>query len=323
MSKLGAIAQATAANIQANTPATNVQSSQTTTTVKTPEQVAQQATSVVKPEIKVEPKPWETVKHKIKYNDAEQELSYQDLISNAQKGIGADAKYQEAAQMRKQAESALRLLKEDPSKAYQLLGITSEQQKQWAVKYLEDQAMEAMLTPQQKTERDERNKLLSAAQELEALKKERSDEQNKAVQAQVEQELGNSIISTLETAGLPKTRETVKRIAQKMLTYREAGFKQVTPADVISDVKREYQEDLKAMLGGAAEDQLEAFLGDDAVKKLIASRNKKILDKNSPFNASPKNSSTKKSSNKKAEPAQPVFKGNAWRRSVVDQWKNK
>lgn len=302
---------------QAANPAPN-----TASPVKTVEKQAVKVEGtppVAQVEAKPELKPWETVKHKIKVNDVEQELDYQDLINRAQKGMGADSKYQEAAAMRKQAETALRMLKEDPTKAYKLLGIDNNTQKQWAIKYLEEQAVESMLTPEQKAARDERNQLLSAAQELEALKKEKQQTELAQRQAVLEQQLGDKIVTTLDSSGLPKTREVVKRIAQKMLTYREAGFKQVTPQDVIDDVKQEYQSDLKAMLGGSAEDQLEAFLGDETVQKLIASRNKKIVAKNSPFTASPKGNTKKVDS--KGKDTKKEYKGNQWRSELENKFK--
>lgn len=234
-------------------------------------------------ETKVEPKPWESVKHKIKYNDQDQELSYQELVDRAQKGMGADSKYQEAAALRKQATAALEALKTNPTEAFKLLGTDA---RKWAQEYLEEVASDAMLTPEQKRDRDERNDLKSKAKELEELKKAKEEEGNKVVRERIEKELSEKVIGALETSGLPKTKEVVKRIAQKMITWREAGFKQVQPADVIADVKKEYMEDLKALLGGAGEDQLEAFLGEESVKKLIKSRNKKIESKQGTFGKS-------------------------------------
>lgn len=317
MGKLGAQVHAAIAS-QPAAPATNAgnidsnaQSSKVDTSTKL-------VTETGKVEAKPELKPWETMKHKIKVNDAEQELSYTELLERAQKGMGADTRFQEAAAMRKQAEQALKLLKTDPTQAFKLLDVDP---KSWAAKYLEEAAYEAMLSPEQKAQRDEKNSLMAQARELEALKKEKTDAATAKVREQIEQQLSQQVISALDTSGLPKTKEVVKRIAQKMITWREAGYKQVTPADVIADVKQEYQDDLKAMLGGAGEDQLEAFLGDETVKKLINKRNKTIQDKNSPFKAAAKNP-TKKSSGKAAEVPKPM-KGADWRRSLVEKWSKK
>lgn len=286
---------------------TNAEPAQTNTT----DQGASQAAETVA----VEPKPWETVKHKIKVNDVDQEFSYQELIDRAQKGMGADSRFQEAAQMRKQAEAALKLFKTDPTQAFKLLNVDP---KSWAAKYLEESAFEAMLTPEQKAARDEKNSMLSKIEELEALKKEKNDAANAQLMAKVEKQLGDQVIQALEASNMPKTREVVKRIAQKMLVYRQAGYKDVTAADVMPYVKQEYQEDLKALLGGTAEDQLEGFLGEDTVKKLINYRNQQIQDSQSPFKSKPRNNS---SNGKKNTKVAPKITPEQWRKNLLDNLK--
>lgn len=266
-------------------------------------------------ETKPTPQPWETVKHKIKYNDADQELSYQELIDRAQKGMGADSKYQEAAGLRKQATSALEALKSNPTEAFKLLGMDP---RKWAQEYLEQMASDAMLSPEEMADRNERDDLRNKARELDELKKANEEEGNKVVRDRVEKELGDKVIGALEQSGLPKTKEVVKRIAQKMIVWREAGFKQVEPKDVIDDVKKEYMDDLKALLGGAQEDQLEAFLGEESVKKLIKNRNKKIEEKQGKFGKTDKqqpSSSNKKQSKKENQTP------TEWRRELEAKYK--
>lgn len=266
-------------------------------------------------ETKPNPQPWETVKHKIKYNDADQELSYQELIDRAQKGMGADSKYQEAAGLRKQATSALEALKSNPTEAFKLLGMDP---RKWAQEYLEQMASDAMLSPEEMADRNERDELRNKARELDELKKANEEEGNKVVRDRVEKELGDKVIGALEQSGLPKTKEVVKRIAQKMIVWREAGFKQVEPKDVIDDVKKEYMDDLKALLGGAQEDQLEAFLGEESVKKLIKNRNKKIEEKQGKFGKTDKqqpSSSNKKQSKKEVQTP------TEWRRELEAKYK--
>ena len=50
----------------------------------------------------------------------------------------------------------------------------------------------------------------------------------------------------------------------------QAGYN-VTPADVMGQVKADYKQDLNSMLGGLPEDALEAFLGADVVRKIAKS----------------------------------------------------
>lgn len=320
---MGSFSDTVRANVAAAN--TNVQSTKTTEVAKPAvkaDPVQTQVKADPKPEVKVEakpePKPWETAKHKIKYNDADQELSYQELIERAQKGMGADAKYQEAAAMRKQAEAALKLLKTDPTQAFKHLGVDA---KQWASKYFEEIALESMLTDEQKADRDEKNKLMSAARELEEMKKANKEAEIKKFQEQYEQKLGQDMISTIEASGLPKTKEVGIRIAKKMMLYRDAGYKNVTPADVITEVKTEMMADIKSLLGNSDEGQLAAFLGDDAVKKLITARNKTIQSAQSPFN---KTGSSKKAASKpKQEAPKPELRGNQWRKNIEAKFPKK
>lgn len=58
----------------------------------------------------------ETPKHKIKVNGEEQELTVEELIALAQKGVGAEQKFEEAARLRREAEEMRAQPKEEPSK---------------------------------------------------------------------------------------------------------------------------------------------------------------------------------------------------------------
>ena len=78
------------------------------------------------------------------------------------------------------------------------------------------------------------------------------------------------IMSSLDTAGLPKTERTVGRIVYYMQSAHSAGYN-VTPKDVIDQVRQDYIHDFKQFMGSMSEDQIEMFLGADIVKKVAKS----------------------------------------------------
>ena len=209
----------------------------------------------------------ETMKrmYKVNVDGQETEVDEDELLRGYSHGRAADKKFQEAAMSRKEAEQVLRMFKENPRQAMGRLGIDV---RQLAESVIQDELSEAMLSPEQKELRQYKQQL----EQYQAAEKE-AREQYETEQQRVEMDrytaqVQSEIVSTLDTAGLPKTERTVGRIAHYMQAAISAGYPNVTPADVIEYVKNDYVADFKSFMGGMSEEQIEMFLGADVVRKV-------------------------------------------------------
>jgi len=162
----------------------------------------------------------------------------------------------------------LRLFKDSPREAFKLLGRDA---RQFAEQIINEELSEALLSPQERELRDYKRQLEQYQSKEKQARAEYEAQQLEAEMARYTEKIQSDIISTLETAGLPKTERTIGRIAYYMQSALAAGYQNVTPADVIEHVKKDYTSDIQALLGGLNEDALEAFLGVENVRKIAKS----------------------------------------------------
>jgi hypothetical protein len=206
----------------------------------------------------------EVRKLKLKVDQNEVEMSESEVIALAQKGQGAEKRFQEAAQMRKEAEAVVKFLRENPREAMKQFGIDVR-------KFSEDVLMEHLteqsLTPEQKKQRDTDTEL----KKYRDREKAETERQQKELTAKQEQELVQHYTKTfseaLEASGLPKTNETVARMARYQQQANRKGY-EVPPADLAKLVRSDYEAEQKALYSNLDGDKLMEVLGKDIVSKL-------------------------------------------------------
>lgn len=204
---------------------------------------------------------------KVKVDGQEMEVDESELIKGYTHGKAAAKRMEEAALSRKEAEQVLRMFRENPKEAFKLLGRDA---RQFAEQVINDELQEAMLSPQERELRDYKRKVEEYESQSRRAKEQYEREQMEADIARQAETIQGEIISTLESAGLPKTERTVSRIVYYMQAALQAGYN-VGPKDVIQQVREDYKHDLNSLLGGLPEDALEAFLGADTVRKIAKS----------------------------------------------------
>lgn len=232
--------------------------------------------SEVKPETNTTEKPVENpfkaTKHKIKVDGQEAEIDYDELIRGYQTNKHALTKMQQASKDKQQAEDVIKLFKADPEQAAKVLGINAAE---WAQKFMEREAELALKTPEERS----RMKLLD---ELNALKAEKDTAEAARQSQELEQrtnmaatQLDTQFTQALASAGLPKTRGTVQRMAQYMYQFAEAGH-DVTASEVVPYVLKDYEDEHREMWGNSDLDQLYKQLGEENIKKIIKLHNNKV-----------------------------------------------
>jgi len=224
----------------------------------------------------------------LKVNGKMVNVTLDQALQFAQKGVGADQKFKEAATMRQQSELLVKLLREDPMSILTdpRLGLDF---KKLATEYISKEIERETLTPEQRDAEDTKAKL----SKLEAERKQELEQRTQAEQQQLikyyEEENTKDVMETLETSGLPKSDYTVKRLAHYMLSayneYLRTGdkrFENVKAKDVVELVRRDYMNDVKSLFSSSDGDVLEKMLGEDTVKKLMAAQLKKVPSRNKP-----------------------------------------
>lgn len=215
-----------------------------------------------------------TKPYEIKVDGKSLWFSKEEITKMAQKGLGADKRFQEAHKMKSAAEQFLNLLKTRPEVIFKnpKLGIDF---KKMAQDILKEEIDLELMTPEQRKLHEATKKLEELENEKKtATEKQKSDQMKAAVKMHNEN-YERDITETLKTSGLPKTRETVQKIAY----YLSEGLKQdvvLKAADVIHLVKKDYDSAVKNLFQAVSGDELIAFLGDDNVKKVNEALMRKI-----------------------------------------------
>lgn len=203
-------------------------------------------------------------KLKLKIDGKEMEMSESEVISYATKARAADQRFNEAANMRKEAESILKFAKENPAEFFKKTGMNA---REWAEQFLLKEIEREAMTPEQKKNMANEEEL---RQYKDNEKKEAERKRNEEIAALEKTHLQSydlMFTDALHKSGLPKTAYTVKRMAELQLV--NVKKKLDLNADQLAKLVREdYLSEHKALLSAYDGDQLIDFLGVDAVKKL-------------------------------------------------------
>lgn len=147
-----------------------------------------------------------------------------------------------------------------------------------AEKFLLAQIQDEMLSPEEKEFRDLRKYKESSESEKAAMKKRSEDEAAQKMENEYAQNFQDTIITALSKSGLPKSPDLVKRFAGVMKKNLELGL-ELTPDELVSEVKSEVTSLLKSIIGDADGDQLIKIFGDDVAKKIRKFDVKSLQDK--------------------------------------------
>lgn len=211
-----------------------------------------------------EPTPAEKRMLRAKVNGQEIEVSEEDILRDYQKYKAADSKLKEAATMKKQLEGFVSYLKENPKEGLKQLGVDPRKfSEDTLLAYLEDE----MMDPKDKELKTTKQRLA----ELEAKENEEKERMKEAEMAQLEKQYAdsysNSIIAALDAENIPRTPFTIRRMASYMAEGLKRGV-DLSPADVVRQVKKDYSEDYATIFKGMNPEDIISIFGDDLIKKI-------------------------------------------------------
>jgi len=208
--------------------------------------------------------------HRITVDGQEIEVTTEELIRNFGKGKAADKRFNEAAQMRKQAEGFINKLKsqegfleiaQDPRLGLDLEDI--------AEKFLMNKIRQSQMSPEEKSTYEKLQRLEALEREKEEVARLQAEKENAALQAKYTEDYQKDIISALDQSGLPATEHTVKRMAYYLSKALEEGY-ELKSKDVVDLVKADYINEIKSLYGKLDGQKLMEMLGEDVAKKIRA-----------------------------------------------------
>jgi hypothetical protein len=240
-----------------------------------------------------EPKYYKTV-----VNGREELVTLEELLANNQKARASAEKFQKAAQLAKQAEERQAMLKDNPVEAMKALGMSKDEIKKvlyaQAMQLLEEEEEEAKITPEQKRLKELEEENRKYREERENKEKEIQSKKEAEEIAKYEQEIEGEFIQALGDVGLSGTPEAVQRMAMLMYSAAENNY-DMSAKEAAEIYKDEETERILNRLKGLEAEDLEAYIGKEAVKKLRQNSIAKIK------NPQPKKKVTDKSTKKEEQ----------------------
>ncbi len=200
------------------------------------------------------------IKHKLKTNNREEELDYDEVIRRAQKSSAADEVFRSAsAKEKKLADLIDKSKKGDLAWLEEMVG--DEPLTKWAEQKLLKMIERQEMSPEQRELLEERARREKLEGELKSREDQETETRQTQLRHQVAESLDGKINEAFKAASLPMTPGRLERVAQYM--HASLGTPEGTlldPAKALERVKSEIQSDARELLEGMTVEELSAFL---------------------------------------------------------------
>jgi len=214
----------------------------------------------------VKPEADGTRKFIVKVNGADVEVSEDELKTGYQTRKAADEKFREAAMLRKQSEEFISMLR-DEGRLFDVIKQLGHDPRTISEKYLVQIMEDEMMDPRDRELRDAKKQLQEIEDQKKAAQKAQEEAQRAELTEKYTTDYVKGITDVLQTAGLPKTEHTVKRMAYYMHQGLQRGYN-LSAGDVVDMVKQDYITEQKSLFGALDGDMLLQLLGDDVANKI-------------------------------------------------------
>ena len=212
---------------------------------------------------------------KVMVDGQESEVPESELVKGYSHNKAAAKKMEEAANVKKEATEAMRLLRSNPRMFFDKFGIDA---KEFAAEIFDRELQEANMTPDQKKLREYEERFAAEA-EAERLAAEEYEKQK--YQEETEREaadMSGKMIAALNEVGIPNGhRESLYRMVQYTQRAVNGGYIDLnqpipvsTMQEIARQVKLDYQKDLKS-LTGLDDAAIEGIFGSDFIKRVAKS----------------------------------------------------
>lgn len=220
-----------------------------------------------------------TLKIKVDGREMEETLDFNDeegLKRYVQKAKAFDKRNQEFVQYKSQMDQLVNLFKEDPALVMEKLGLDPDE---FSQKRLEKRVEELKKSPEQVEREKMQKELEDLRNEKKRIEEEKQHAEMERLRNEASQQIENDISKALDDAKsiLPKKNPLVlQRIANTMLSAIDAGYADVTAADVIPIVEKQFRNELNELFKVIPDDVFESLT---TKERLDAYRKNKVAAK--------------------------------------------
>jgi hypothetical protein len=199
-----------------------------------------------------------------------EKLTAAEIKQLREKAKGADAKFREAAEAKKQVEQFMERFQQDP------LSILKDKrlpinQRELAEKMLLASLEEEMLTPEQRKLKEYESKLKEFETKEQAVAREREERESEQRREIKRQEISQLFAKAMESTPLSKDPETaamaMRDMAMMLRAAKERGI-EVSAEELAQHAQNKYQKAMYSLANQLEGEDLIGFLGDDVVKKI-------------------------------------------------------
>lgn len=201
------------------------------------------------------------------------------MTKNLQMSKMANKRAQEKALFEKEVVSFIQELKTNPKKALSNKAIGLDVKK-FAQDIIEEEIAQMQKSPEQVEKERLENELKELKERMEREKEEFRQKELERYQEQEWQRYDSLFTKALETAELPKTPYTTKKMADTMLAALDEGI-QVEPVDIVGIVKEEILKDIEDMFSAMPSEVVSKIIGKkhlDNIRKTNLSKAKEKME---------------------------------------------
>lgn len=212
-----------------------------------------------------------TIKEKVNMNDKARLQKAFQMEKAAQEAMAKSASSQKQIQkMEEEMDQFLQILKNDPMKILSnpALGLKLEDM---ADKILASKIEEASKSPEQLELEKARAKLAEYEQKIKDEETARQTAERQKLEADAEAHIQSEIMEAIDSGSLPKSPYIINKMAQLASIAFDNGV-DVSMKDLAPIVKKMYQRDMKEMMGGMKDDEIEELVSSDRIKAIRNSR---------------------------------------------------
>lgn len=207
--------------------------------------------------------PVEVRKMKLKVDGQDVELPESEVIAGFQLSKTSTQRFQEAAKLKQEADRIMQFANENPEEIFKKTGMSA---REWAEKYLLQQLQNDAMSPEQKKARENEDKLRKLEKEDVDRKEKVKQEHVKRLEQEHMQRYDVMFTKALNESGLPKTKFTVKRMAELQSINLKKGL-ELDASQLAKVVREDFLNEKKSLLEGMNGNQLLEFLGPELIKK--------------------------------------------------------
>jgi hypothetical protein len=203
-------------------------------------------------------------KHKVKIAGEEREISTEEALKDYELRAASYKRMAEAAAKEKEFKEFQDQLEKDPIK---LLKSKNPKFRELAEKFLAEELMEEMMSPEEKARRalEEENKSYKQKEAERLAQEEQARQQIESQKSAVE--IDRELSKALANSYLPKDEFTISRIATTMINYIEAGV-DLSYEDAVRLTEEQEITNYKKGLSSLDGEKLLKYLGEETAEKI-------------------------------------------------------